>query len=137
MLRHVSSINEIEILWPKIRDLWLRVREQEVALQVDCPANTLQRLLNGIEFLFVWEQDGEIESMVTGSFESYPEMKVFRLNCLAGKLGPHWAAALNQIETIAKQNGAQGFEFWGRPGLSPFLRQQGYKLGMQHYIKEV
>lgn len=137
MLRLVGNITEIEELWPRIRELWLRIKEQEVALPVDHPAHTLSNLLNGREFLFVWEVDGEIESMVLGSFETYPLMKVFRLNGLSGKLGDHWGPALQQIETYAKQQGARGFEFWGRPGLGPFLRTQGYKIGMQHYIKRI
>lgn len=136
-LRLVDTIYEIEELWPRIRELWYKIKEQEVALPVDHPANTLSNLLQGKEFLFVWEVDGVIESMVLGSFEQYPLIKVFRLNGLSGKLGPHWAECLKVIEGYAQKNGAQGFEFWGRPGLGPFLRTQGYKLGMQHFIKRI
>lgn len=137
MLRLVNTVDEVVRLWPRIKELWLKIREQEVALPVDTPEDTLRSILNGVDTLFVWEVDGEIESMVLGSFQQYPRVKVFRLNALSGKLGPHWADCLKQIEDGARKSGAQGFEFWGRPGLAPFLKSQGYRVGMQHYIKEL
>lgn len=137
MLRCVQDINEIEELWPRIKAAWMMVRDKEVALDVVSPADTLKSLLLFNEILFLWEVNGEIESIVIGQFVDYPRLKVFRLNSLSGKLGEHWASALSSIEQWALSKGAQGFEFWGRPGLGKFLSSQGYHLGMQHFIKGV